>query len=52
MPPSPVVAAERQDRKLWIEALERLEWPLRVKGHRRLISIIGKMSLTSDLMFS
>jgi hypothetical protein len=32
MPPSPVVAAERQDRKLWIEALERLEWPLRVKG--------------------
>ena len=32
MPPSAVVAAERQDRKLWIEALERLEWPLRVKG--------------------
>jgi hypothetical protein len=32
MPPSPVVAAERQDRKLWIEVLERLEWPLRVKG--------------------
>ncbi len=32
MSPSPVVAAERQDRKLWIEALERLEWPLRLKG--------------------
>jgi len=32
MPPSPAVAAESQDRKLWIEALERLEWPLRVKG--------------------
>jgi hypothetical protein len=32
MPPSASVAAERQDRKLWIEALERLEWPLRVKG--------------------
>jgi hypothetical protein len=32
MPPSSVVAAERHDRKLWAEALERLEWPLRVKG--------------------
>jgi hypothetical protein len=32
MPPSPTVAAEQQDRKLWIEALERLEWPLRMKG--------------------
>jgi hypothetical protein len=32
MPPSPAVAAERHDRGLWIEALERLEWPLRVKG--------------------
>lgn len=30
--PSPNVAAERGDRKLWTEALERLEWPLRVKG--------------------
>jgi hypothetical protein len=32
MAPGTSVAAERQDRKLWIEALERLEWPLRVKG--------------------
>jgi hypothetical protein len=32
MAPSAVVAAERQDRKLWIEALERLGWPLRVKS--------------------
>jgi hypothetical protein len=32
MAPSIVVAAERHDHKLWCEALERLEWPLRVKG--------------------
>jgi hypothetical protein len=32
MPPSPAVAAERHDRRLWVEALERLEWPLRMKG--------------------
>jgi hypothetical protein len=32
MAPSASVAAERQDRKLWIEALEPVEWPLRVKG--------------------
>jgi hypothetical protein len=32
MAPSVVVAAERHDHKLWCEALERLEWPLRVKG--------------------
>jgi hypothetical protein len=32
MPPSPGVTAERHDRKLWTEALQRLEWPLRVKG--------------------
>jgi len=30
--PSMAVAAERNDRRLWMEALERLEWPLRVKG--------------------
>jgi hypothetical protein len=30
--PSMVVAAERVDCRLWKEALERLEWPLRVKG--------------------
>lgn len=30
--PSPVIAAERHDYRLWTEALERLEWPLRVKG--------------------
>ncbi len=32
MPPSVAVAAERRDHQLWHEALERLEWPLRVKG--------------------
>jgi hypothetical protein len=32
MPPSTAVAAELDDHRLWIEALERLEWPLRVKG--------------------
>jgi hypothetical protein len=31
-PPSAAVAAERHDHRLWVEALERLEWPLRVKG--------------------
>ncbi len=30
--PCPRVAAERRDHQLWVEALERLEWPLRVKG--------------------
>jgi hypothetical protein len=32
MPPSPAVPAERQDCKVWAEALERLAWPLRAKG--------------------
>jgi hypothetical protein len=32
MAPSQAVAAEHHDRRLWIEALQRLEWPLRVKG--------------------
>jgi hypothetical protein len=32
MTPSPSVAAEKNDHRLWVEALERLEWPLRVKG--------------------
>ncbi len=32
MAPSTSVAAERHDHRLWIEALERLEWPLRIKG--------------------
>jgi hypothetical protein len=32
MPPSVAVVAERYDHRLWIEALERLEWPLRIKG--------------------
>jgi hypothetical protein len=32
MPPSPSYAAERSDFRLWREALERLDWPLRVKG--------------------
>ena len=30
--PSPAVASERCDWRLWREALDRLEWPLRVKG--------------------
>ena len=30
--PNPVHAAERCDFRLWREALDRLEWPLRVKG--------------------
>jgi hypothetical protein len=32
IPPCNLVAAERHDHRLWIEALERLEWPLRIKG--------------------
>ena len=32
MPPDPACATERCDFRLWREALERLEWPLRVKG--------------------
>ena len=28
----PAYATERCDFRLWREALERLEWPLRVKG--------------------
>lgn len=30
--PCVAVAAERSDHRLWNEALERLEWPLRIKG--------------------
>jgi hypothetical protein len=30
--PSLSVVADRQDHRLWVEALARLEWPLRVKG--------------------
>jgi hypothetical protein len=30
--PNPAVASERCDWRLWREAMERLEWPLRVKG--------------------
>ena len=30
--PNPAYATERCDWRLWREALERLEWPLRVKG--------------------
>jgi hypothetical protein len=30
--PNLAVAAERHDHRLWVEALERLTWPLRVKG--------------------
>jgi hypothetical protein len=31
-PPNPAVASERCDWRLWREAMDRLEWPLRVKG--------------------
>jgi hypothetical protein len=31
-PPNPAFASERSDWRLWREALDRLEWPLRVKG--------------------
>jgi hypothetical protein len=30
--PNPVLAIERGDWRLWRETLDRLEWPLRVKG--------------------
>jgi hypothetical protein len=30
--PSPGVPTERCDWRLWREALDRLEWPLRIKG--------------------
>jgi hypothetical protein len=32
MPPNPAYATERLDFRLWQEALQRLDWPLRVKG--------------------
>jgi hypothetical protein len=32
MPPNPAYAIEQCDFRLWREALDRLEWPLRVKG--------------------
>ncbi len=32
MAPNPAYATERADFRLWREALDRLEWPLRVKG--------------------
>ena len=31
-PPNPTYVGERSDWRLWREALDRLEWPLRVKG--------------------
>lgn len=30
--PNPAYASERCDARIWREALERLEWPLRMKG--------------------
>jgi hypothetical protein len=30
--PSARIAVERHDHRLWTEALQRLEWPLRIKG--------------------
>jgi hypothetical protein len=30
--PNPAYATERTDCRLWREALDRLEWPLRIKG--------------------
>ena len=32
MAPDPTLAGERCDARIWREALERLEWPLRIKG--------------------
>ncbi|MDR3538628.1 MAG: hypothetical protein P4L71_19185 [Acetobacteraceae bacterium] len=32
MAPNPAFASERCDWRLWREAMDRLEWPLRVKG--------------------
>lgn len=32
MAPDPAYTGERHDARLWKEAMERLEWPLRVKG--------------------
>jgi hypothetical protein len=32
IPPSAALAAEQHDYRLWTEALQRLEWPLRVKA--------------------
>jgi hypothetical protein len=32
MAPNPAYPLERGDWRLWREALDRLEWPLRVKG--------------------
>ena len=32
MPPNPAYATERCDFRLWREALDRLDWPLRAKG--------------------
>ena len=32
VPPNPAHASERCDWRLWREALDRLDWPLRVKG--------------------
>ncbi len=32
MPPNPAYATELCDFQLWREALDRLDWPLRVKG--------------------
>jgi len=30
--PNPAYATERGDWKVWREAIDRLEWPLRIKG--------------------
>ena len=32
MAPNPAYASERSDWRIWRQALERLEWPLRMKG--------------------
>jgi hypothetical protein len=32
IPPCSSIATERHDHRLWEEAMERLSWPLRVKG--------------------
>jgi hypothetical protein len=32
MAPDPSYASEKSDWRIWREALDRLEWPLRLKG--------------------
>ena len=48
--PNPEYAGERCDWRLWREALDRLGWPLRIKGIVKLSdSIIGKEADTQTI---